>query len=163
MGPSPGLMLPNIDWPALKDVSFNKLATRCPWNNNIINQEHDVVTQPTPLLWRHNEHDSVSNHQPHDCLLNHLFRRRSKKTSKPRVTGLCVGNSPGTGEFPAQKAIRRIMFPFDDVIMSNRIPRFPAPNNHEGRKQEYVWEIGISDKPNEYANRVSFQDAVLPV
>ena len=56
------------------------------------------------LLWRHNEHDSVSNHQPHDCLLNRLFRRRSKKTSKPRVTGLCVGNSPGTGEFPAQMA-----------------------------------------------------------
>ena len=27
-----------------------------------------------------------------------------KKTSKLRVTGLCVGNSPGTGEFPAQMA-----------------------------------------------------------
>ena len=33
-----------------------------------------------------------------------LFRHRSKKTSKLRVTGLCVGNSPGTGEFPAQMA-----------------------------------------------------------
>ena len=33
-----------------------------------------------------------------------LFGHRSKKTSKLRVTGLCVGNSPGTGEFPAQKA-----------------------------------------------------------
>ena len=54
------------------------------------------------LRWRHNERDSVSNHQPHDCLLNRLFRRRSKKTSKLRVTGLCVENSPGTGEFPAQ-------------------------------------------------------------
>ena len=31
-------------------------------------------------------------------------RRRSKKTSKLRVTGLCVGNSPVTGEFPAQRA-----------------------------------------------------------
>ena len=57
-----------------------------------------------PLQWRHNERDSVSNHQPHDCLLNRLFRRRSKKTSKLRVTGLCAGNSPGTGEFPAQMA-----------------------------------------------------------
>ena len=56
------------------------------------------------LRWRHNHHDSVSNHQPHDCLLNRLFIRRSKKTSKLRVTGLCAGNSPGTGEFPAQKA-----------------------------------------------------------
>ena len=33
-----------------------------------------------------------------------IFRRRSKKTSKLRVTGLCVGNSPVTGEFPAQMA-----------------------------------------------------------
>ena len=56
------------------------------------------------LHWRHNDHDGVSNHQPHDCLLNRLFRRRSKKTSKLRVSGLCVGNSPGTGEFPAQMA-----------------------------------------------------------
>ena len=31
-----------------------------------------------------------------------LFRHRSKKTSKLRVTGLCEGNSPGTSEFPAQ-------------------------------------------------------------
>ena len=56
------------------------------------------------LHWRHNGRDSVSHHQPYDCLLNRLFRRRSKKTSKLRVTGLCVGNSPGTGEFPAQMA-----------------------------------------------------------
>ena len=56
------------------------------------------------LQWCHNEHDSVSNHQPHIWLLNRLFGRRSKKTSKLRVTGLYVGNSPGTGEFPAQMA-----------------------------------------------------------
>ena len=56
------------------------------------------------LQWRHNEPDGLSNHQPHDCLLNRLFGRRSKKTSKLRVTGLCEGNSPGTGEFPSQTA-----------------------------------------------------------
>ena len=56
------------------------------------------------LRWRHNGRDSISNHQPHDCLLNLLFRCRSKKTSKLCVSGLCVGNSPGTGEFPAQMA-----------------------------------------------------------
>ena len=37
------------------------------------------------LQWCHNDHDDVSNHQPHDCLLNRLFRRRSRKTSKLRV------------------------------------------------------------------------------
>ena len=56
------------------------------------------------LRWRHNGNDSVSNHQPQDCLLNRLFRRRSKKTSKLRVTGICAGNSPGTGKFPAHMA-----------------------------------------------------------
>ena len=56
------------------------------------------------LPWRHNERDSVSNHQPRDCLLNRLFRRRPKKTSKLRVTGLFEGNSPVTGELPTQRS-----------------------------------------------------------
>ena len=68
------------------------------------------------LHWRHNGRDDVSNHytanmswrtcvvvkqmqsnsnhQPRHCLLNRLFRRRSKKLSKVRVTG----------EFPARMA-----------------------------------------------------------
>ena len=67
---------------------------------------HNTPTSSTlsALQWCHNELDGVSNHQPQDCLLNRLFTRRSKKTSKLRVTGLCVGNSPGTGEFPTQMA-----------------------------------------------------------
>ena len=58
----------------------------------------------TPSQLCHNERDGVPNHQPHDCLPNRLFRRRSKKISKLRVTGLCAGNSPVTGEIPAQRA-----------------------------------------------------------
>ena len=54
------------------------------------------------LQWRHNGCDGVSNNQLHDCLLNRLFRRRSNETSKLCVTGLCAGNSPIAGEFPAQ-------------------------------------------------------------
>ena len=53
------------------------------------------------LQWRHNERDDVSNHGRIDGLLNRLFRRRSKKTSKLRVTGFREGNSPMTGEFPS--------------------------------------------------------------
>ena len=56
------------------------------------------------LQWRHNGRECVWNHQPRDCLLSRLFRRRSKKLSKLRVTGLCVVNSPLTSEFPAQRA-----------------------------------------------------------
>ena len=59
---------------------------------------------PSSLQWRHNKRESVSNHRHLDCSLNCLFRRRSKKTSKPRVIGLCEGNSPLTGEFPTQRA-----------------------------------------------------------
>ena len=70
-----------------------------------------------PLLWRLNGCGGVSNHQPHDCLLSRLIRHRSKKTSKLRVTGLCAGNSPVTGEFPEQRASNAENIPFDDVIM----------------------------------------------
>ena len=75
---------------------------------------HRYPTWHHPLHWRHNDHDGVSNHQSHGCLLNRLFRRRSKKTSKLLVTGLVTG----AGEFPAHKGpVTRKMFPFDDVIM----------------------------------------------
>ena len=70
------------------------------------------------LQWRHNERDGVWNHQPRHCLLTGLFRPRSKKTSKFRVTGLCVGNSPRWPvNSPHKGPVTRKMFPFDDVIM----------------------------------------------
>ena len=56
------------------------------------------------LPWRHNERDGAWNHQPYNCLLNRLFRHRSKKTSKLGVTGLYEGKPPGTGGFPSQRA-----------------------------------------------------------
>ena len=65
---------------------------------------HVMMLSSYALHWRHNGHDSVSNHQLHDCLLSRLYRRRSKKISKLCVIGLCVGNSPETGKFPAQMA-----------------------------------------------------------
>ena len=77
------------------------------WNCNeyVKHFGHDVkLIILSSLQWRHNEHDGVSNHQPHNCLLNCLFRRGPNKTSKLRVTGLCAGNSPGTGEFSTQRA-----------------------------------------------------------
>ena len=67
-------------------------------------------TMAAALKWRHNGCDCVSKHQRLGCLLNRLFRLRSKKTSKLRTTGLCVGNSPVTASNPE-------MFPFDNVFM----------------------------------------------
>ena len=76
-------------------------------NKNVWSQKpvHISLSQSVcPFQWRHDELDGISNHQPYDCLLNRLFTHRSKKTSKLRVTGLCVGNSGVTGDFPAQRA-----------------------------------------------------------
>ena len=58
----------------------------------------------TACQWRHNGRDGVSNHWRLECLFKRLFRRRSKKTSKLCIAGPCAGNSPVTGEFPAQRA-----------------------------------------------------------
>ena len=65
------------------------------WGNGIHRNE---INRHITLRRRHIERDGA-----HDCLLNRLFRDRSKKASKFRVTGLCEGNSPVTGEFPAQR------------------------------------------------------------
>ena len=63
-----------------------------------------LFTSPLPLRWRHNGHDSVSNHQPHHYLLSRLIRCRSKKTSKyPRHWPLC-GEFTGDRGIPAQMA-----------------------------------------------------------
>ena len=48
--------------------------------------------------------DGVSNHHSHHSLHKRSFRYRSKGASKLHVTGLCAGNSPVTGKFPAQMA-----------------------------------------------------------
>ena len=75
-----------------------------PWITFVLFVREMWIFHTLTLQWRYNGRDGVSNHQTHDCLLNRLFRRRSNKTSKLRVTGLCAGNSPATGEFPAQMA-----------------------------------------------------------
>ena len=46
-----------------------------------------------PLEWCHNERDDIWNHRRLDYLLSRLFRRRSKRTTMLRVTGLCEGKS----------------------------------------------------------------------
>ena len=61
-------------------------------------------------LWRHNEHDSISNHQPHHCLLNRYFGHKS--LAFVRGIHRRPVNSPHKGP------VTRKMFPFDDVIMN---------------------------------------------
>ena len=53
------------------------------------------------LQWRHNEHDGVSNHQPHDCLLNRLFKAQIKENIK------ASRHWPLYGEFTGDRWIPR--------------------------------------------------------
>ena len=57
------------------------------------------------LQWCHNERDSVSNHQPHDCLLKRLFRRRASRENikAPRYWPLW-GEFTGDRWIPPQRA-----------------------------------------------------------
>ena len=41
------------------------------------------------------------------------------------VTGLCQGNSPVTGEFPAEGPVTQKMFSFDDVMKSGNQRVYP--------------------------------------
>ena len=65
-------------------------------------------------------------------------RRRSKKSSKLRVVGLCAGNSPGTGEFPAQKASNAENIPFDDAIM-RKSPKSLMWHGRSCRNYTHKW------------------------
>ena len=69
--------------------------------------------------WRHNERDGVSNYRRLDYLLNCLFRRGSKKTPKPCVTGFVRGIHRWPVNSPHKGPVTRKMFLFDDVIMSS--------------------------------------------
>ena len=104
------------------------------------------MIQKEALQWRHNDYDSISNQQPHCCLLNRLFGRRSKKISKLRVTGLCVGNSPGLVNSPHKGPVTQKMFhlmtsswvmEFSDgymfILISKYIKRF------QWFKSQHIW------------------------
>ena len=69
------------------------------------------------LQWRHNERVGVSNHQPHDCLFNRLFGRRSKKTSCSASLAFVLGIHRWPVNSPHKWPVTRKMFPLDDVIM----------------------------------------------
>ena len=90
------------------------------------------------LQWRHNERDVVSNHQPHDCLLNRLFRRRSKKTSSSASLAFVRGIHRWPVNSPHKWPVTRKMFPFDDVIM-NMLNINPTFNKFQNSRIQYFF------------------------
>ena len=84
------------------------------------------------LLWRHNGRDSVSNHQPYDCLLNRLFRRRSRKHQSSASLAFVWGIHRGPVNSPHKRPVTRKMFLFDDVIMIISMVVFPTEIRYSG-------------------------------
>ena len=82
------------------------------------NQKYMHYALKSTLQWRHNERDGVSNHRRLDSLLNRLFKHRSKKISKLRVSGPCRGIHRGPANSPHKGPVTPKVLPFDDVIIS---------------------------------------------
>ena len=99
---------------------------------------HNKIFPLNSLQWRHNERDGVSNPQRH----KRLFRRRSKKTSTIRVTGLHEGNSKVTGEFPAQRASNA-----ENVSIWKRHHDYNLTQNLTNNSNDYRASLEITNVP----------------
>ena len=64
------------------------------------------------LHWRHNGRGGFSNHQPHGCLLNRLFRIRSKKHQSFASLAFVQGIHRWPVNSPHKWRVTRKMFPF---------------------------------------------------
>ena len=91
------------------------------------------------LRWRHNGCDGVSNHQPHDCLLNSLFGCRSEKHQSSASLAFVLGIHREPVNSLHKWPVTRKKFPFDDVIMGFSSLDAPAASHLENFR-------GLSDE-----------------
>ena len=76
------------------------------------------------LQWRHNERDGISNLQPHDCLLNSLFKHRKHRSPASRAFVGGIHRWPVNS--PHKGPVTRKRFPFDDVIIISCVSKLYA-------------------------------------
>ena len=88
-----------IYWPFVKKIHRPSVDSSHKWISNA-QSFYDVCmicVAYTTLQWRHNERDGVLNHQPHDCLLNRLFKAQIKENIK------ALRHWPLCGEFTGDR------------------------------------------------------------
>ena len=68
------------------------------------------------LLWRHNEPDGVSNHQPYDSIVYSGTDQGKHQSSASLAFVRVIHRRPVNS--PHKWPVTRKMFPFDDVIMT---------------------------------------------
>ena len=115
----------SLEWQSITDTPWDDInfLTGTHFNNRIFhcNSNSTVSFGSYSLQWSHNGRDGASNHQPHDCLLKRLFRRKSKKTSKPASLAFVWEIHRWTLNSLHKWPVTRKMFPCDDVIMLKSI------------------------------------------
>ena len=102
------------------------------WAERYLKTELAAQSIVFALQWSHNELDGVSDldHQPHDCLLNRAFRRRSKKTSELRDTGPFFRRIHRNS--PHKRQVTRKMFPFDVTMWCRSGNSYMSATNNAG-------------------------------
>ena len=103
--------------------------------NSEFAKRHDIYTPEkcvnewiqNTLQWRHDELDSVSNHQPDDCLLNVYSDADQRKYQSSASLAFVRGIHRRPVNSPHKGPVTRKTFLFDDVIMS-----CPASCSHWG-------------------------------
>ena len=84
------------------------------------NRKSPKLSRPNiALQWRHNGGDSVSNHQPHDCLLNGYSGADQRKHESSESLAFVRGIHRSPVNSPHKWSVTRRMVLFDDVIMAH--------------------------------------------
>ena len=82
-----------------------------------LNPSRRMTSNINPLQWRHNGRGSVSNHQPHDCLLNRFSGAGQRKHQSSASLAFVRGIHRWPVNSPHKGPVTRKIYPFDDVIM----------------------------------------------
>ena len=100
-------VFPNFNSGAVEGMKIDKKLHRTLYNG----------CNYSSLRWRHDGRDSVSNHQPHDCLLNGYSGADQRKKQSSASLAFVRGIHRGPVNSPHKWPVTLKMFPFDDVIM----------------------------------------------
>ena len=112
----------HVTFKSYMSKSSHHSVCRCPCATYICSH-HDVADGLVHTLqWCHNGHDGISNHQPHDCLLNLLFRHRSKEHQSSVSLAFVRGIHQWPVNSPHKGPVTRNMFSLDDIIMIRSSP-----------------------------------------
>ena len=103
-------------WRRSKKISKLHIIGLCEENSPVTTEF--PAQRASTLQWHHNEPSGISNYQPHNCLLNRLFRGRSKKHQSSASLAFVWGIHRWSVNSLHKGPVMLKMFPFDDVIMN---------------------------------------------